>query len=129
MKTIDAMEYKRKTQQSSFDLKKIARQIGMTLGVILLFLLAILLALPVMLLPLSTSVPAPVWILLAVTGLVVIVLPFHWKPPSRGIILAMSGMILVSILAVVSSQLFARTPPITDANGNMIPGVSPASKK
>ena len=36
--------------------------------------------------------------------------------------MGLAGILLVSIVAVVASQIFAATPPITDENGNPIPG-------
>jgi pimeloyl-ACP methyl ester carboxylesterase len=92
------------------------------IGRILAFLSAILLCLPVVLLPISTAVPAWVWIPLGILDLVLIILQFRLKPHWRGIALSLAGIVLVSWIAIVASQFFTKTPPITDAQGNPIPG-------
>jgi pimeloyl-ACP methyl ester carboxylesterase len=89
---------------------------------ILALLAAIVLCLPVVLLPLLTSVPAWVWIPLGVSDLVLIFLQFRLKPAWRSIVLSLAGIVLVSWIAIVASQFFTKTPPISDAQGNPIPG-------
>jgi pimeloyl-ACP methyl ester carboxylesterase len=89
---------------------------------ILTFLLSIILCIPILLLPLSTPVPAWIWIPLAIVDVALIVLQFRLSPAWRGITLGLVGMAFVSVLAVVISQAYAFTPPITDAQGNAIPG-------
>lgn len=84
---------------------------------ILVTIFVILLCLPVVLLPLTTSVPAWTWVLLAIADVMLIVALFRITPAGRGITLGLSGITLVSILAIVASQIFAATPPITDVNG------------
>ena len=91
------------------------------LGRILAVLLSIILALPIILLPLSTSVPAWVWIPLGILYVALIVLQFRISPTWKGITIGFSGVILVSILAIVTSQIFAATPPITDVNRKPLP--------
>ncbi|MBK8824585.1 MAG: alpha/beta hydrolase [Anaerolineales bacterium] len=88
---------------------------------ILIATLVMLLCLPVVLLPLTTSVPAWSWILLALADVVLIVVLFRITPIRRGITIGLSGMTLVSILAIIASQVFAATPLITDANGEPLP--------
>ncbi len=87
----------------------------------ILYIFVILLCLPVVLLPLTTSVPAWTWMLLAITDVALIVALFRITPVSRGITIGHSGMILISILAIVASQAFAATPSITDVNGKSLP--------
>ncbi len=87
---------------------------------ILVAIFVILLCLPVVLLPLTTSVPAWTWILLAIADVMLIVTLFRITPAGRGITIGLSGMILVSILAIIASQNFAATPPITDVDGEPI---------
>jgi pimeloyl-ACP methyl ester carboxylesterase len=91
-------------------------------GLLLAFILILLACLPVILLPLSTSVPAPVWVILVAADLTLISLPFWKKPAWRGILLSLSGMLCTAVLAVAVSQYFATTPPITDSHGNPLPG-------
>jgi pimeloyl-ACP methyl ester carboxylesterase len=90
---------------------------------ILAFILALVLALPVILSPLTTSTPAWAWISFFVADIAVIVfLLFRLEPSTKGISLGLAGILFVSIAAVIASQVFAATPPITDENGKPIPG-------
>ena len=98
------------------------RKLARTVGKILAFLAALLLGLPVLLLPLTTAVPAWVWIPLALAAIVLMVLLFRLQPAMRGIATGLAGMLLVAVLAVVASQVFAATPPITGADGKPLPG-------
>jgi pimeloyl-ACP methyl ester carboxylesterase len=88
----------------------------------LAILIAILLFLQVVLLPLSTSVPAWVWIPLALADVILLILKFRLSPAWRGIAIVLAGITLVGLIAIVASQIFAATPPITDVNGRPIPG-------
>ena len=65
--------------------------LGVKIGRILALLAAVVLCLPVVLLPISTLVPAWVWIPLGVSDLVLIFLQFHLKPAGRGIALSLEG--------------------------------------
>jgi pimeloyl-ACP methyl ester carboxylesterase len=85
-------------------------------------ILALVLGLPVVLLPLSTPVPVWSWVPLGIADVALIVMLFRTSPAWRGILVSFVGMALVSLIAVVTSQAFASTPPITDANGNILPG-------
>jgi pimeloyl-ACP methyl ester carboxylesterase len=88
---------------------------------ILVAIFVVLFCLPVVLLPLTTSVPAWAWILLAIADVLLVVALFRIGHDGRGIAIRLSGVILVSILAVLSSQVFAATPLITDVNGEPLP--------
>jgi hypothetical protein len=88
----------------------------------LVILIAILLFLPVVLLPLSTSVPAWVWIVLALTDVILLILQFRLSSAWRGIAIGLAGMVLVGLIAISASQIFAATPPIKDSNGKLISG-------
>ena len=100
----------------------ITKKIASAVGRVLIFLASILLCLPIVLLPLSTPVPAWIWIPLGIVYIALIILQFRITPAWRGITLGLIGMALVSIIAIVISQAYAFTPPITDAQGNIIPG-------
>jgi pimeloyl-ACP methyl ester carboxylesterase len=100
----------------------IARVIILAVARILAFFVTLLLGAIVVLLPVSTSVPAWVWIPLALADLALVVLLFRIRPAWRAVTTGLAGMALVGLLAVVLSQAFAMTPPITDAQGNVIPG-------
>jgi pimeloyl-ACP methyl ester carboxylesterase len=80
------------------------------------------LGLPVILLPSTTSVPAPRWILLMIVDVALLILLFRFKPVRRGSTVSLTGVMVVSLVAVIASQLFAMTPPIADAQGKTLPG-------
>src|SRR5215207_2481275 len=103
-------------------LGNITRKLAIVGGRILALLISILLCLPVILAPLTTSVPAWVWIPLAVVNVALIILQFRFGLISLNTLGILGGRILVSLLAVAASQAFAATPPITDANGQPVPG-------
>ena len=89
---------------------------------LLAFIISLLLCLPVILLPPATAVPAWAWIPLAAADLALLVLFFRLKPAWKGAALAVTGILVVGVLAVVASQAFAKTPPITDSHGKPLPG-------
>ena len=88
----------------------------------LAFLLALLLCIPVLLLPSATITPAWVWVPLALVSMALLVLFFWLKPAWQGAAVSVVGIMLVGVLAVMASQAFATTPPITDAAGKPLPG-------
>jgi pimeloyl-ACP methyl ester carboxylesterase len=100
----------------------IVRKVFAMLGYVLAVTLAIVFGLPLILLPISTPVPAWIWIPLGILYIVPVILPFRIAPAWKGITAGLSGMLLVSILAVVISQALAFTHPITDSDGDVIPG-------
>ena len=77
---------------------------------ILVTILVILFCMPVILLPLTTSVPAWTWILLAIADVILIVTIFRITPIERGITIGLAGMFLVSVLAVFASQVLGGRP-------------------
>jgi pimeloyl-ACP methyl ester carboxylesterase len=103
-------------------LGKVMRRILISLGYILTVLLVLALGLPIILLPLSTPVPAWIWIPLGIAYIALIVFSFRIKPAWKGITAGIAGMLVISILAVMISQALAFTPPITDAKGEVILG-------
>jgi pimeloyl-ACP methyl ester carboxylesterase len=112
-----------KTATSSSSMAgKIACTIVLILGRCLALLMTIILCLPIVLLATATSVPALIWILLAIAAVALLVVQFRLKPAWRGIAVSLIGILGVSFSAVLASQLLAYTPPIVDANGQPIPG-------
>ena len=103
-------------------MRTIFRKIAYVGGRLLILLVTIILVLPIVLLPLSTAVPLWVWILLALADLTLIVLQFQIRPPRRAITASITGMLLVSLIGVIASQVSAATPPINGADGKPIPG-------
>lgn len=122
MKTFADTKFKNSMQENSFKFGRIARSTLATLLRILTFIIILALGLPIVLLPLSTPVPAWVWIPIAITGITCLVVQFRIVPVWKGITTGLIGMTLVSLLAIVISQVYAFTPPITDAGGNVIAG-------
>jgi len=103
-------------------MKTLARKTASFLGRLLALLLTLLLCLPVILAPFTTSVPTWVWILLALADVALLILQFRLRPIWRGVTASLVGVVVISVLAVLASQFFAATPPITDAQGRPIPG-------
>lgn len=98
------------------------RRIGWGLLIIVAILVALITALPIILLFFVTAVP--IWlsalIALADVGIIYGMLRFARTPLLIGA--GLIGMIGIAALAVVLSQTMATTPPITDGDGRMIPG-------
>lgn len=92
------------------------------LGWVLIAILSLLLFLPVALLPRATAVPATIWLPLAAADFGLVLLMFWLKPAWKGILVLIAGLTLVAVLAVVASQRFVMTPPITGAQGEPLPG-------
>ena len=85
-------------------------------------LIAALAALPVLLLFVATAVPLYLSILLVAVDVGLLVALFRFERTALlvgGVIL---GMVLVAATAVWLSQIYATTPPITDAQGDVLPG-------
>ncbi len=92
------------------------------LGRLLALLLALILCLPILLLPTATAVPAWAWLPLAVADAALLSLPFWLRPAWKGVTASLAGMVLIGALAVLASQAFAMTPPILGADGKPVPG-------
>jgi hypothetical protein len=122
MKTAAATELVNQVQPHRYSLGKIARRIASFLGRSLILVLSLLLCLPVILLPSATLVPAWIWIPLVLADVSLLIMQFRLVPVWRGLSASLLGVIIVSVIAVVASQYFATTPPITDASGQPIPG-------
>jgi pimeloyl-ACP methyl ester carboxylesterase len=98
------------------------RKIVIAFGWILAGFLTMILCLPVILLPRATSVPAWVWVPLAVADVILIILGFRFIRTFVDVRGALGGIFLISLLAVWTSQAFASTPPITGPDGQPLPG-------
>ena len=107
----------------------LVRRIALALGRILVLLVTLLLCVPVILLPFTTSVPAWVWIPLVVIDVTFVILQFRFPLFSLGMLGVLAGIVIISLIAVAASQFFTITPPITDAQGNTIPGSIATLKK
>jgi pimeloyl-ACP methyl ester carboxylesterase len=116
------MPYSTPKHRASLQSHPIARRILFAALWLLGGLVVIIAALPVFLLFVATAVPLYLSIALAAIGIGLLVALFWFERTpllASGVLL---GVILVSVLAVWLSQLFATTPPITDAQGNVVPG-------
>lgn len=91
-------------------------------GRLLALLLALVLCLPILLLPQATAVPAWVWIPLAAVGLGLLVTFFWLQPAGKATFVSLAGLLVAAVLAVAASQAFAMTPPILGADGKPLPG-------
>ncbi len=85
--------------------------------------LAVALAMvPVALLPFATAVPWYGWLALALADIGLLALLIGRAPALGHKALLFAAVVAVSILAVLLSQWFAATPPITGADGRVVPG-------
>ncbi len=98
--------------------RPVARMAAQTI----LVLLGLLLCIPLALLPQATAVPIWLWLPLMLTALGLAVVALRYDRALKGPSLAVAGLALMSTLAVVVSQAFAMTPPITDAEGRTVAG-------
>lgn len=103
-------------------LSRYLRPAGQGLFGLLAFVGLALVALPVVLLPLATSVPAPVWALLALVDVGVIVFSLRTWRVGRALVTALMAALVVAVLSVEASQAWASTPPIVDAGGRPVAG-------
>lgn len=79
-------------------------------------------AIPVFLLFVATAVPVYVALLLVAADVALLAALFRFERTPWLIAGVVIGFVLVSVLAVWLSQTYAMTPPITDAQGNAVPG-------
>jgi pimeloyl-ACP methyl ester carboxylesterase len=102
-------------------LAHLASSIGLVLSRVCFSFVILLLMIPILLLPIGTSDPVMSWASLALVDAVLLVVMFKTRWRLRNIVLTCGGMLFIAGLAVVLSQLFASTPRITDAQGNVLP--------
>lgn len=121
--TTNTLEQRRneRTAQSQ-DRPRILRRIGGGLLTVLVTLAALISALPVILLFFVTSVPVIIAAGLVAIDLGIVAALFWLDRTPLTLVGAVAGWIAVAVLAVILSQHFATTPPITDADGRAVPG-------
>jgi len=100
----------------------ILRRIGMGVLALAGLVVALILALPLPLLFIATSVPLPISILLAAADIGIVVAVLRLERTPLVIAGAFAGIVIVSVVAIWLSQVFAATPPITRADGSPLPG-------
>jgi pimeloyl-ACP methyl ester carboxylesterase len=121
MKTA-ATKFKTQTLSNPTSAEKIARTILIGVGRILAVLITVLFCVPVILLPFTTAVPTWICVALAIAAITLVILQFRFALASLGTLGILGGILLINLIAVVASQLFAATPPILGADGQPIPG-------
>lgn len=98
------------------------RRLGVTVLTVVGILVALILALPVPLLLIATSVPTLVAIALAAVDIGIVIAVLRLERTSLVVFGAFAGIVIVSVIAIWLSQAFAATPPITRADGTPVPG-------
>ncbi len=109
-------------QTSHSTIGRTIRWAGRSVIKLLIALLALLLALPVVLLPGTTAVPWFGWLALGIVDIALLVILFTRAQTPVHVSLTLAAIMGISILAVALSQSFAATPPIRDSTGRSIPG-------
>ncbi len=100
----------------------VARRLFAALVWLLGGLLALIIVAPVVLLFTATAAPLYLALALALIDIALIVALFRLPRSWLTVIGYFVGIIIVALLAVWFSQVYAMTPPITDAQGRPIPG-------
>jgi pimeloyl-ACP methyl ester carboxylesterase len=116
------VQHREQTRNQHLTFFGVLRHIGRSLLLLVAVVVALLTTIPVVLLFFITAVP--VW-LSAVIALLDIGLIYGLLRYAHTPVMVGGGLVtlmLVSALAVGLSQVFAATPPITDADGNPVPG-------
>lgn len=106
---------------ASSPIGRILRRVGVGLLSVVLTVLALIFAIPVVLLFIGTSVPLLIALVLAAADVGIVIALFRLERAPVTIGAALLGILLVSVVAVLLSQVFARTPPILDAAGSPAP--------
>ncbi len=101
---------------------QVMRTLLLAVGWLLGGLIVLLCAVPLLLLFPATAVPIYLSIGLAVVDGALVIALLRLERTWRTVVGFFAGIILVSVLAIWLSQIFAMTPPILDAQGNLIPG-------
>ncbi|MGN7200800.1 alpha/beta fold hydrolase [Arthrobacter sp. SAFR-044] len=90
---------------------------------------AVVLLLPVALLPLATGVPVVAWLPLLLLGLAGMVWLVVRRRKPLGRLAGLGAVALAAAAAVIASQTLAGTPPITDSHGDPLPGSIAGAEK
>jgi hypothetical protein len=91
--------------------------ITLQIFILILMFLAIL---PVVLLPICTTVPPSIQILFAMAEVYLVAAMFRLGFSLRVMLAELAGFGAIALLAIFASQVFASTPPILDVNGKPI---------
>ncbi len=102
--------------------KSVLAVIGVGFLRVLAGLLSLIISLPLLLLPKATAVPAPLWVFFFILGLAALSFQFWIKPGWKGTLISLAGTLVVTTIAVLTSQAYAITPPIVGVDGKPLPG-------
>ncbi|MDQ0824515.1 hypothetical protein QFZ60_000688 [Arthrobacter sp. B2I5] len=105
------------------------RRRGVAWKTALALLAAVVLLLPVMLLPLTTGVPVFAWLPLLLVGLAAMVWLVVRRRKPHAQLAGVGVLALVAAAAVVASQILSGTPPITGSDGQPVPGSIAGAEK
>lgn len=85
-------------------------------------IVSLLLLVPLILTPFTTSTPKAIWIPLAIIDVLFIIFALRIRQKKKTTAVMLSGFMVVSATSIIASQIFASTPHITDTNGRPILG-------
>jgi pimeloyl-ACP methyl ester carboxylesterase len=108
--------------EASHHNRSLPRRLGMGLLTLTTIIVALISALLVVLLFFITAVPPLVAAALVLIDVGIVVALVRLGRTPLTLFGAVLGMLAVAAVAVIVSQQFATTPPITDADGNVVPG-------
>ena len=115
-------QVKMPTEKGGSSLARIGRGSGSLFLRLLVGLAVVLLLLPVALLPLMTSVPFPLFLLLALADASLIFILLRRAESLKAKSAVFVGIFATTVLAVAFSQWLATTPAIAGADGRPLPG-------
>ncbi|WP_235008716.1 alpha/beta hydrolase [Arthrobacter sp. SLBN-122] len=105
------------------------RRRGVAWKTTLALLAAVVLLLPVMLLPLTTGVPVFAWLPLLLVGLAGVVWLVVRRRKPHAQLAGVGVLALVAAVAVGASQILSGTPPVTGPDGQPVPGSIAGAEK
>jgi pimeloyl-ACP methyl ester carboxylesterase len=97
------------------------KTIGLIFLRVLVAIVGALILFPVLLLPTTTTVPPSIQILFAMAMIAWLVTSSRFRFTVVVALVEVAGFVAITLLAIFASQMFASTPPILDAKGQVIP--------
>jgi pimeloyl-ACP methyl ester carboxylesterase len=97
------------------------KTIGLIFLRVLVAIVGALILFPVLLLPTTTTVPPSIQILFAMAMIAWLVTISRFRFTVLVALVEVAGFVAITLLAIFASQMFASTPPILDAKGQVIP--------
>lgn len=99
----------------------LARTVGRVLLSIFIGIVVVVFQLPVLLLLVTTPVPLFVSVLLALADLSLVAMLLRFGRTPLLVSGVLVGLVVIALVAIWVSQIFAATPPLTGANGKPLP--------